>query len=844
MQHATPTPAYINSAVGQGGAAKSALAPAGYDVGAGADDFAQMLEGLFPTGSHSSQPASAQPGSALPNNLPPRSTPITDAQTAIKRALVGGNRQSASDNQKAEGKPEVSQSFGPQVNKTESPDKSRAKTPTISFVPEIQVAAVSVPILTSDFISAPGTISIANAGSSQTNVNQALPTLSAQNESGTISEMRVGLASEAATNPAAKPLALKSVNTTGQALSHSPKSSNLPVSNDFIPELTLAKPSITAFPNSEMALGSATAGLKTAKAVAVTAQTTPSASGKINTAQPASSSAAGAEALSPPSVIQRSDPITPLEEAAGIVKGATIISSSASQVAEKAPAPPALPATSINEQAALNEPVASAIGLKDVQGKPPAAPFTSPLTTEGAANLGKAGSQTKSAVVPNEPRSLSGQMAETASTSGSAITQKPGLSSAAAPAADIPSPSTSSVQSDGMKIAARPVSPTPNIPVSPVSSDAIMQPISAPVVAGAGQNTPALQPSNSMPAESVGITASKGAVAVVQLPVAIQGNVISSENRPSLSAFSGAISDAYAIPNRPELTSAAGLIPLPTIAPKLNRSSEPTVGLLKANFSLKPALGNVPNPGPAVNDYIHSLLAQGSPEIAGNVRDTAAAPAPATPAGAAGVDRSALTWIPTAHDSNPPKPDGAPALRSASGGNRFANQMVTAPVAPTGLASSGVTGANGNPAPSVQGQAVIHQIADLIDRAHSAASSQQVVLQLKPEHLGSVRLELRSTGDGVTARVITESPEVKQTLEQGRADLQNMMQQRGVNLSSLDVSVGFAQSGMRSFERNFRESAGGSGVRPLSVSHSTEPAVPIERSRIAPSGYSRLDTLA
>ena len=62
-------------------------------------------------------------------------------------------------------------------------------------------------------------------------------------------------------------------------------------------------------------------------------------------------------------------------------------------------------------------------------------------------------------------------------------------------------------------------------------------------------------------------------------------------------------------------------------------------------------------------------------------------------------------------------------------------------------------------------------------------------IELSPPSLGTIRIQLQHTDDGVTAKVLTDHAATADTLSQGGDDLRRAFQSAGVNLLSLDIEA-------------------------------------------------------
>lgn len=71
----------------------------------------------------------------------------------------------------------------------------------------------------------------------------------------------------------------------------------------------------------------------------------------------------------------------------------------------------------------------------------------------------------------------------------------------------------------------------------------------------------------------------------------------------------------------------------------------------------------------------------------------------------------------------------------------------------------------------------------------SASGRNELVIQLKPEHLGQVKITLSSAENGMTAKIVTDSSQAHQAMSSAKETLREAFAQRGWNLEMLDVSL-------------------------------------------------------
>jgi flagellar hook-length control protein FliK len=146
----------------------------------------------------------------------------------------------------------------------------------------------------------------------------------------------------------------------------------------------------------------------------------------------------------------------------------------------------------------------------------------------------------------------------------------------------------------------------------------------------------------------------------------------------------------------------------------------------------------------------------------------AGAPAPA--AAAQAQVTAANSQLPTANSPSPPQ--AAPVQPAPQA------PAVTAPPAPAAPA----------PPPGARlAQAVetVHQVI----RISQSNGITQARVQLHPEELGSIDIHLRSTPDGVVARVVADASQAAAVLRDGGDELRRQLASQGINLTHFDVGT-------------------------------------------------------
>ena len=230
----------------------------------------------------------------------------------------------------------------------------------------------------------------------------------------------------------------------------------------------------------------------------------------------------------------------------------------------------------------------------------------------------------------------------------------------------------------------------------------------------------------------------------------------------------GVPADATALPLRP--VSADAVAPLPASSP-----SSP-IGLdVAAAEGRGDGLGAAAAPSPLglaratrLAEVLQAVARPGAPAVT----ESAATPAPATVAGAAGRVQSAAADERSAH--------AAPSATPAS-----------VPIAPA--TPSVVAQASASTEPVVPGRGVgLEHAVETVRLALRHGAERGVTharISLTPRELGSIEVHLRQTADGLVARVVAEHGAAAQQLQQAGAELRRSLEQQGVNVLQLDIGA-------------------------------------------------------
>ncbi|MBP3284346.1 MAG: flagellar hook-length control protein FliK, partial [Clostridia bacterium] len=84
---------------------------------------------------------------------------------------------------------------------------------------------------------------------------------------------------------------------------------------------------------------------------------------------------------------------------------------------------------------------------------------------------------------------------------------------------------------------------------------------------------------------------------------------------------------------------------------------------------------------------------------------------------------------------------------------------------------------------------IIEQVAEQVDVTVMEDKS-EMVIKLKPDHLGKVTMQISVENGNVTAKFLAESQRVKEILEANFQDLKDMLNKQGMSVQNLSVSIG------------------------------------------------------
>jgi flagellar hook-length control protein FliK len=118
-------------------------------------------------------------------------------------------------------------------------------------------------------------------------------------------------------------------------------------------------------------------------------------------------------------------------------------------------------------------------------------------------------------------------------------------------------------------------------------------------------------------------------------------------------------------------------------------------------------------------------------------------------------------------------------------------------------------------------------------------------INLKPAELGGIEVRLHSSPEGVSARLVADSPEAARALTQAGDDLRRQLEARGVTLLSLDVSTSDDERRQApAFGGDAAgQGSGSNGARAGAQAEAAPAAAPAETTLVLPDGL-LVDVLA
>jgi flagellar hook-length control protein FliK len=109
--------------------------------------------------------------------------------------------------------------------------------------------------------------------------------------------------------------------------------------------------------------------------------------------------------------------------------------------------------------------------------------------------------------------------------------------------------------------------------------------------------------------------------------------------------------------------------------------------------------------------------------------------------------------------------------------------------------------------------AAVERVQDLVRIATTRLGGARATLQLKPQELGAVDVHLRTTREGLVATISAHDPAGLAALQQAGPELRRSLEERGVQLHSLDLQLGAGDNGFTNQGDAREASSGGRSAR-------------------------------
>jgi flagellar hook-length control protein FliK len=109
--------------------------------------------------------------------------------------------------------------------------------------------------------------------------------------------------------------------------------------------------------------------------------------------------------------------------------------------------------------------------------------------------------------------------------------------------------------------------------------------------------------------------------------------------------------------------------------------------------------------------------------------------------------------------------------------------------------------------------AAVEHVQDLVRIATTRLGGARATLQLKPQELGAVDVHLRTTREGLVATISAHDQAGLAALQQAGPELRRSLEERGVQLHSLDLQLGAGDNGFTNRGDAREASSGGRSAR-------------------------------
>jgi len=120
----------------------------------------------------------------------------------------------------------------------------------------------------------------------------------------------------------------------------------------------------------------------------------------------------------------------------------------------------------------------------------------------------------------------------------------------------------------------------------------------------------------------------------------------------------------------------------------------------------------------------------------------------------------------------------------------------------------------------------------------------QARVQLHPEDLGQINIHLRSTPDGVVAKVVADASQAAAVLRDGGDELRRQLAQQGINLTHFDVGTAGQEQRGAAFGNGGSQQRSSHGNNAENPAPDTQHPTPVDETTIALPNGVLVDVLA
>jgi len=192
----------------------------------------------------------------------------------------------------------------------------------------------------------------------------------------------------------------------------------------------------------------------------------------------------------------------------------------------------------------------------------------------------------------------------------------------------------------------------------------------------------------------------------------------------------------------------------------------------------------------------------------------------------------------------PAAPAQAQAAEPVISTPQSAPSPVAAPVQPAAQAAAPASApAPAAPVPGMRLAQAVETVQQIVRISQSNGITQARV-QLHPEDLGQINIHLRSTPDGVVAKVVADASQAAAVLRDGGDELRRQLAQQGINLTHFDVGTAGQEQRGAAFGNGGSQQRSSHGNNAENPAPDTQHPTPVDETTIALPNGVLVDVLA